>query len=97
MLNLYGISAFERAVTAMKCVDSEVKPSDFRRPGHMFPLRAREGGVLVKSRTHRGYSGYCAACGNGRCGLCCEIMRDDGTMMRTHLSCCCLLSVMVLK
>ena len=78
-----GISAFERAITARKCVDSDVKPSDFRRPGHMFPLRAREGGVLVRAGHTEATVDIARLAGMEECGLCCEIMRDDGTMMRT--------------
>jgi 3,4-dihydroxy 2-butanone 4-phosphate synthase/GTP cyclohydrolase II len=78
-----GISAFERAVTARKCVDSDVKPADFRRPGHMFPLRAREGGVLVRAGHTEATVDIARLAGVEECGLCCEIMRDDGTMMRT--------------
>ena len=78
-----GISAFERAVTARKCVDSDVKPADFRRPGHMFPLRAREGGVLVRAGHTEATVDIARLAGMEECGLCCEIMREDGTMMRT--------------
>ena len=78
-----GISALERSVTAMKCVEEGAKPSDFRRPGHMFPLQAREGGVLVRTGHTEATVDLCRLAGLEACGLCCEIMRDDGTMMRT--------------
>lgn len=78
-----GISAAERSVTAMKCVDEEAKPQDFRRPGHMFPLLARENGVLERSGHTEATVDLCRLAGLKACGLCCEIMREDGTMMRT--------------
>lgn len=78
-----GISAKERSYTAMKTVDPEAKPEDFRRPGHMFPLRAREGGVLVRGGHTEGTVDLLKIAGLPQAGLCCEIMRDDGTMMRT--------------
>lgn len=78
-----GISALERSVTAMKCVEEGTKPSDFRRPGHMFPLQAREGGVLVRTGHTEATVDLMRIAGLKECGLCCEIMREDGTMMRT--------------
>lgn len=78
-----GISAAERSVTAMKAVEDDAKPSDFRRPGHMFPLRAKEGGVLVRDGHTEATVDLCKLAGLKPCGLCCEIMREDGTMMRT--------------
>lgn len=78
-----GISAVERGVTARACVEDNAKPSDFRRPGHMFPLQAREGGVLVRSGHTEATVDLCRLAGLKECGLCCEIMREDGTMMRT--------------
>lgn len=78
-----GISAYERSVTAMKAVEDGAKPSDFRRPGHMFPLRAREGGVLVRNGHTEATVDLVKLAGLKACGLCCEIMREDGTMMRT--------------
>lgn len=78
-----GISAAERSVTALKCVEEGAKPSDFRRPGHMFPLEAREGGVLVRTGHTEATVDLMRIAGLKECGLCCEIMRDDGTMMRT--------------
>ena len=78
-----GISAGERSVTAMKCVEEESKPQDFRRPGHMFPLLARKNGVLERSGHTEATVDLCRLAGLKACGLCCEIMREDGTMMRT--------------
>ena len=78
-----GISAVERSLTAMKCVEDGVKPEDFRRPGHMFPLEAREGGVLKRAGHTEATVDLMKLAGLKECGLCCEIMREDGTMMRT--------------
>lgn len=78
-----GISAEERSYTAMKCVEDGVRAQDFRRPGHMFPLRAREGGVLVRDGHTEATVDLMRLAGLKPCGLCCEIMREDGTMMRT--------------
>lgn len=78
-----GISAEERSVTAMKAVEDNVKPEDFRRPGHMFPLEAREGGVLCRNGHTEATVDLMRLAGLKECGLCCEIMADDGTMMRT--------------
>lgn len=78
-----GISAQERSVTAMKAVEEDAKPEDFRRPGHMFPLQAREGGVLKRAGHTEATVDLVKLAGLKECGLCCEIMREDGTMMRT--------------
>lgn len=78
-----GISALERSVTAMKVVEEGAKPEDFRRPGHMFPLEAREGGVLKRCGHTEATVDLMRLAGLKPCGLCCEIMREDGTMMRT--------------
>ena len=78
-----GISAAERSVTAMKCVDENAKPEDFRRPGHMFPLLAKKNGVLERNGHTEATVDLCRLAGLKQCGLCCEIMREDGTMMRT--------------
>ena len=78
-----GISAVERSFTAMKCVEDGAKPEDFRRPGAMFPLSAREGGVLKRSGHTEATVDLCRLAGLKEVGLCCEIMREDGTMMRT--------------
>ena len=79
-----GISAAERSVTAMKCVEDGAKATDFRRPGHMFPLVARKGGVLTRNGHTEATVDLCRLAGLTECGLCCEIMREDGTMMRTE-------------
>jgi len=78
-----GISAAERSYTALKTVCDDASPSDFRRPGHMFPLRAREGGVLVRGGHTEATVDLLRLAGMKEAGLCCEVMRDDGTMMRT--------------
>jgi len=78
-----GISAVERSLTAMKCVADDAKPEDFSRPGHMFPLRAKDGGVLVRTGHTEATVDLMKLAGLKPCGLCCEIMKDDGTMMRT--------------
>lgn len=78
-----GISAAERSLTAMKCVEEDAKPEDFRRPGHMFPLLARKNGVLERNGHTEATVDLLRIAGLKECGLCCEIMREDGTMMRT--------------
>ncbi len=78
-----GISAVERSLTAMKSVEEGAKAEDFRRPGHMFPLEAREGGVLKRAGHTEATVDLMKMAGLKECGLCCEIMREDGTMMRT--------------
>ena len=78
-----GISAAERSLTALKCVEQGAKPEDFRRPGHMFPLEAKDGGVLVRTGHTEATVDLCALAGLKECGLRREIMRDDGTMMRS--------------
>ena len=78
-----GISAAERSITAMKCVEEDARPEDFRRPGHMFPLLARKNGVLERNGHTEATVDLCRLAGLKECGLCCEIMKEDGTMMRT--------------
>jgi 3,4-dihydroxy 2-butanone 4-phosphate synthase/GTP cyclohydrolase II len=78
-----GISAEERGMTARKTVKEGARPQDFRRPGHMFPLEAREGGVLKRTGHTEATVDLMKLAGLKECGLCCEIMREDGTMMRT--------------
>ncbi len=77
-----GISALERSITARKCVSEGARARDFRRPGHMFPLRAREGGVLRRAGHTEATVDLCRMAGLKEAGLCCEIMNDDGTMAR---------------
>jgi len=78
-----GISAVERSMTALQFVNEDAKPDDFRRPGHMFPLIARKGGVLCRNGHTEATVDLCRLAGLKQCGLCCEVMEDDGTMMRT--------------
>ncbi len=78
-----GISAFERSKTALAAVKDGAKPEDFRKPGHMFPLESREGGVLKRTGHTEATVDLAMLAGLKPCGLCCEIMREDGTMMRT--------------
>lgn len=78
-----GISAAERSITAMKCVEETAKPEDFRRPGHMFPLLAKKNGVLERNGHTEATVDFMRLAGLKECGLCCEIMREDGMMMRT--------------
>ncbi len=79
-----GISAEERGLTARMCVAEDVRPADFRRPGHMFPLIAKEGGVLERNGHTEATVDLMRLAGLKPCGLCCEIMREDGTMMRAE-------------
>lgn len=78
-----GISAKERSVTATACTKEDVRPEDFRRPGHMFPLIAKYGGVLARNGHTEASVDLMRLAGLKQCALCCEIMSDDGTMMRT--------------
>ena len=78
-----GISAEERAITAQACVSGDARAEDFRRPGHMFPLLAKKNGVLERNGHTEATVDLCRLAGLKECGLCCEIMREDGTMMRT--------------
>ena len=78
-----GISAAERSVTAMACVEEGARAEDFRRPGHMFPLLSKKNGVLEREGHTEATVDLCRLAGLKECGLCCEIMREDGTMMRT--------------
>lgn len=78
-----GISAQERGFTARMAVDDNTKPEDFRRPGHMFPLTAKKNGVLEREGHTEATVDLMRLAGLKECGLCCEIMRDDGTMMRS--------------
>lgn len=78
-----GISAEERGVTARWCVRDGAKAADFRRPGHMFPLMAKDKGVLEREGHTEATVDLMRLAGLKECGLCCEIMREDGQMMRT--------------
>ncbi|WP_028829346.1 bifunctional 3,4-dihydroxy-2-butanone-4-phosphate synthase/GTP cyclohydrolase II [Proteocatella sphenisci] len=78
-----GISAAERSVTAIKALEEGARPQDFRRPGHMFPLLANDNGVLARNGHTEATVDLMKLAGLKPCGLCCEIMGQDGTMMRT--------------
>ena len=78
-----GISAEERGFTARAVVSPDSRPEDFRRPGHMFPLTAKKNGVLERDGHTEATVDLMRLAGLEECGLCCEIMRDDGTMMRS--------------
>ena len=78
-----GISAEERGLTARACIDENSKPEDFRRPGHMFPLKAKKNGVLERNGHTEATVDLLRLAGLKECGLCCEVMKEDGTMMRT--------------
>lgn len=78
-----GISAFERGLTMRKCAQPDTKPEELRRPGHVFPLVARKGGVLVRNGHTEATVDLMRLAGLEECGICCEIMEQDGTMMRT--------------
>lgn len=77
-----GISAVERGLTARMAATPSSQPGDFRRPGHMFPLEAKSGGVLVRNGHTEATVDLLRLAGLTQVGLCCEIMEDDGTMMR---------------
>lgn len=77
-----GISARDRATTILKAISDNAKPSDFARPGHIFPLRGRKGGVLVRSGQTEGSIDLARLAGLKSSGVICEIMNEDGTMAR---------------
>lgn len=77
-----GISAVERGLTARECIKEDVRPEDFRRPGHMFPLKAKENGVLERNGHTEATVDLLRIAGLKEVGLCCEIMKEDGKMMR---------------
>lgn len=77
-----GISAEERGYTCRMLTDPETRPNDLRRPGHVFPLVARHGGVLVRNGHTEATVDLMRLAGLKEVGLCCEVMREDGTMMR---------------
>lgn len=76
-----GISAFERSTTIMKCVEDDIKPEDFRRPGHIFPIRSKKHGVLVRAGHTEATVDLLRLAGLKQCGVCCEIIGEDGNMM----------------
>ncbi|MFA4885487.1 MAG: bifunctional 3,4-dihydroxy-2-butanone-4-phosphate synthase/GTP cyclohydrolase II [Desulfotomaculaceae bacterium] len=77
-----GISAFERAMTVKAVLDPNTKPSDLQRPGHIFPLRAKEGGVLRRAGHTEATVDLVKLAGLYPAGVICEIMKEDGTMAR---------------
>jgi 3,4-dihydroxy 2-butanone 4-phosphate synthase/GTP cyclohydrolase II len=77
-----GISAHDRARTIQVAIDPATKPSDLARPGHMFPLRARKGGVLVRAGQTEAAVDLARLAGMVPAGIICEIMKDDGSMAR---------------
>ncbi|MFB3850660.1 MAG: bifunctional 3,4-dihydroxy-2-butanone-4-phosphate synthase/GTP cyclohydrolase II [Acidobacteriota bacterium] len=77
-----GISAYDRAATILTAIDPKTKPSDIARPGHIFPLRAKEGGVLRRPGQTEASIDLCKLAGLYPAGVICEIMKDDGTMAR---------------
>lgn len=77
-----GISAADRAATIKAAVNPEAKPEDLVSPGHVFPIRARKGGVLVRTGQTEGSVDLCRLAGLTPSGVICEIMKDDGTMAR---------------
>ncbi len=78
-----GISAGERGFTMRALCDEATKPEELRRPGHVFPLVARQGGVLVRNGHTEATVDLMRIAGLEECGVCCEVMKDDGTMART--------------
>src|SRR5207237_1548139 len=77
-----GISAFDRAQTILTAIDPKTRAADLARPGHIFPLRARDGGVLVRAGQTEASVDLAAVAGMTPAGVICEIMKEDGTMAR---------------
>jgi 3,4-dihydroxy 2-butanone 4-phosphate synthase / GTP cyclohydrolase II len=77
-----GISAFERSATVLSMIDPDSKASDFKRPGHIFPLVAKKGGVLSRNGHTEAATDLARLCGAVPAGVICEIMNADGTMAR---------------
>lgn len=77
-----GVSASARSMTALEAIKDGAKPEDFRRPGHLFPLKARKWGVLERQGHTEATVDLCRLAGLKPAGLCCEIMNPDGTMAR---------------
>jgi 3,4-dihydroxy 2-butanone 4-phosphate synthase/GTP cyclohydrolase II len=77
-----GISAFDRAQTILTAIDPKTRPNDLTRPGHIFPLRARDGGVLVRAGQTEASVDLASAAGLTSAGVICEVMKEDGTMAR---------------
>ncbi len=79
-----GVSACDRSLTALKAIEDGVRPEDFRRPGHLFPLRARKWGVLERPGHTEATVDLARMAGLKPAGLCCEIINPDGTMARRN-------------
>ena len=79
-----GISAYERALTISKLLENDVKPEDFRRPGHVFPLAARKNGVLERTGHTEAAVDLAKLAGVKGAGVICEVMKEDGHMARTE-------------
>lgn len=77
-----GISAPERALTVQSLIDKETKPADFQRPGHIFPLIAKDGGVLRRAGHTEAAIDLARMCGSEPAGVICEVIKEDGTMAR---------------
>lgn len=77
-----GISAFERSHTILSLIKEEAQPSDFKRPGHVFPLIAKDGGVLERSGHTEAAVDLAKLAGSAPAGVICEVMNTDGTMAR---------------
>ncbi len=77
-----GISAADRTLTILAAIDPDTRPADLARPGHIFPLRSREGGVLVRGGQTEASVDLARLAGLDPSGVICEIMNDDGTMAR---------------
>ncbi len=77
-----GISAFERSATILSMLDPDAKPADFKRPGHIFPLVAKKGGVLRRTGHTEAAVDLARLCGSKPAGVICEIMNEDGSMAR---------------
>ena len=77
-----GISAFDRAQTILTAIDPKTRPNDLARPGHIFPLRARDGGVLVRAGQTEASVDLATIAGLNPSAVICEIMKEDGTMAR---------------
>ena len=79
-----GISAYERALTISKLLENDVKPEDFRRPGHVFPLAAKKNGVLERTGHTEAAVDLAKLAGLKGAGVICEVMKEDGHMARTE-------------
>jgi 3,4-dihydroxy 2-butanone 4-phosphate synthase/GTP cyclohydrolase II len=77
-----GISVHERAQTIRSVLDPQARPWDFRRPGHVFPLRAKDGGVLERPGHTEASVDLCREAGLSACGVICEVLNDDGSVAR---------------